>query len=292
MSKQKKPGRSWRFSLPSLSFRLPWLTKLSLPGPFTFRLPLPSSLYFGGGKFVLVSFSMVGVGFLAAMFLLVNTGDADAIYPDPGVYTAPSLIAREKAGPASQTRQINLPAGVRVNDILFENASLGKAGLETAVTIRGTSTAYILVNDLIIKNSEFPCLDFANSQFFTLNATSSVLAAGHTISETASTTLSDITVGSIRGAANYVARDKVVDRIIIRVSSTGTDVIINTMTFDGVKASVGGFDLDWVKAGTVTLENVRVGSDGDVNSADFIINSTVLITNTNENVVDSAIEIR
>jgi hypothetical protein len=202
------------------------------------------------------------------------------------------VAVKQPAQLAGQTRQINLPAGVRVNEILFENISLGKAGLETAVTIRGTSTGYILVDELIIKNSEFPTLDFANSEFFTFTATSTVLVAGHTISDTASTTLSDFTFGSEIGAANYILRDKAVDRLIVWVSSTGTDVIIDKLTFDGVLAHTGGFDLDWVKVGTITLENVRVGDDGDIGSPDFIINPSVFVTNANDGVEDSPINIR
>lgn len=292
MGDEKKRRRSWTFGLPSASFAVPWLKGLRFPGLLSFRLPLPTNIYFGGGKLILGSMSFVAIGFLAAMFTLVNTGDADGIFPAPGLYIAPSMVAVKQSQPVGQTRQINLPAGIRVNEILFENISLGKSGLAASVILRGTSTGYILVDELIIRNSEFPTLDFANGEFFTFNATSTVLAAGHTISDTASTSLSDFTFGSKRGAANYIIRDKVVDRLIVLVSSTGTDVIIDKITFDGVRAHTGGFDLDWVKAGTITLENVRVGDDGNIDSPDFIIHSTILTTNSNDGIVDSPINIR
>jgi hypothetical protein len=134
-------------------------------------------------------------------------------------------------------------------------------------------------------------MDFANSEFYNITATSSVVAAGHTFNMTATTTLADITVGSGRGVASYDAEDMVVDRIIIQCTGT-SDCVIDTITIDGVKTWVGVFDLDYVKAGKLTLEGLRVGDDGDINSADLVMNSTVYFTSVADGVTEAPINIK
>ena len=301
MSDDKKKFRDKKFSLkvPSLpSFKLG-----SLFGAFKFPTfgkltnPFPSGLYLGGGKLIVVSLATVILGFVASMFLLLSTGEQEITWPMSGaVYDAPSMIGTravdiETPMEASQTLQINLPGGIRLDEINLVNISLGKTALATAFQIAGTSTAYIVVDDLIIKNSEFPSMDFANSEFYNITATSSVVAAGHTFNMTATTTLADITVGSGRGVASYDAEDMVVDRIIIQCTGT-SDCVIDTITIDGVKTWVGVFDLDYVKAGKLTLEGLRVGDDGDINSADLVMNSTVYFTSVADGVTEAPINIK
>ena len=108
---------------------------------------------------------------------------------------------------------------------------------------------------------------------------------------TATTTLSDITVGSGRGVATYDAQDMVVDRIIIECTGS-SDCILDTITIDGVKTWVGNFDLDYVKAGTLTMSNLRVGDDGDINSADLVMNATVYYNNVTDGVQEEPINIK
>ena len=261
------------------------------------RLPLPSGVYLGGGKLILFSLGTVALGFVASMFLLISTGEQEITWPMTGAeYNAPSMIGAavvdtETPEEASQTLKINLTGGTRLDKITLKDISLGKAELTTAFQIAGTSTAYIVVDDLIIRNSEFPSMDFANSEFFRINATSTVEAAGHTFEMTATSTIADITVGSARGVASYEAEDMIVDRIIIESSGTG-NVVIGQLILDGVKTWTGNFDLDYVKAGTLTLQNLRVGDDGDINSADLVINSTVYYTSVVDGVVEKPINIK
>jgi hypothetical protein len=277
-----------------------WSRPRSLSLPFIgLRIPILGGLYLGGGKILLVSMSTVAIGFLLGVVLLISKGDQELVWPAAGAqYTAPSLIGarvvdRETPSEISQTLQINLPGGIRINRIHLKNVSLGKTGLATAVQISGTSTAYILIDDLIIRNSSFPTMDFANSEFFSIIATTSVEAAGHTFAMTASSTIADITIGSARGTITYDAENMVVDRIIITALLGATsDVIIDELILDGVNASVGAFDLDWVKAGTVTLENLKVGDDGDINSADLVMNSTVWFNSVVDGVVEKPINIK
>jgi hypothetical protein len=241
----------------------------------------------------------VALGFIAAMFVLVSSGDQEITWPMVGAsYDAPSMIGspvvdREFPADRSQTLQINLPAGIRLDEVSFTNVSLGKNGITDAFQIAGTSTSdLITIDTLIIKNSEFPTMDWANGDIYTLTATSSVVAAGHTFSMTMASTTNDVVIGSGRGAVSYIAKDMVVDRILITQSTTGGDVLIDTMILDGVRAWSGAFNADYFEIGRLILENVRIGDDGDINSADFIINSSVSINTVNDGVVEEPVFIR
>ena len=285
------------FNFPKISINTSKLGTFKFPSLRNIRIPFPTNIYLSGSKLIIGSLSTVVLGFIAATFVFINTGNAEIVYPQPGQYIVPSKVGQAMIDPEfpadkSQTLQLNIPPGTRLNKVTFKNVSLGKSGLTTAFQINGTSTAYIVVDELIIKNSEFPSMDFANADFFKVNATSSVEAAGHTFSPTVTTTLSDFTIGSVRGAADYVAEDMVVDRIIIQASAGGADILISQLVLDGVKASVGNFDLDYAKAGTLEMAGLRVGDDGDINSADLVINTSVNVTSVQDGVVESAIYIR
>ena len=283
---------------PKVKVRMPKLS-MRLPRFWHFRIPLPGGVYMGGGKLIIGSLSTVGLGFLASLFLLINTGEAAITWPMSGAaYEAPSMLGmpivdEEQPGVASQTLQLNLPSGIRLDTVTFKNVSLGKSNLTNAFELQGTTTAYIVVDEIEIKGgSEFPTMDWANSEFYDLVATSSVEAAGHTMNVTMSTTTAQITIGSTRGSAQYQAEDMIVDRVIIKASTGGSDILIRKLILDGVKASVGAFDADYVKAGKITFSDLRVGDDGNINSADAVWNSSVSVTNLTDGIVDKPVWIR
>jgi hypothetical protein len=283
--------RNFTFSIPNINVRFSGLARI--------RLPLPGGIYLGGGKLIVGSLSTVALGFIAAMFVLVSSGDQEITWPMVGAsYDAPSMIGspvvdREFPADRSQTLQINLPAGIRLDEVSFTNVSLGKNGITDAFQIAGTSsTDLITIDTLIIKNSEFPTMDWANGDIYTLTATSSVVAAGHTFSMTMASTTNDVVIGSGRGAVSYIAKDMVVDRILITQTTSGGDVLIDTMTLDGVRAWTGAFNADYFEIGRLILENVRIGDDGDINSADFIINSSVNVNTVNDGVLEEPVFIR
>ena len=280
-----------QFRIPSLIVRLPRL--------WTFSLPLPGGIYLGGGKLIVASLSTVAIGFLASMFILISSGDQEITWPMLGAsYEAPSMIGSrvvdaEFPADVSQTLQINIPAGLRLDEVSFTNVSLGKSGITDAFQLTGTSTTDLMTIDtLIIRNSEFPTMDWANGDIYTLTATSSVVAAGHTFSPTMSSTTNDVVIGSGRGATSYIAEDMVVDRIIVQQTTTGGDVLIDTMTLDGVKAWTGAFNADYFEIGRLILENVRIGDDGDIDSADLVLNSSVSVNTVHDGVVEEPVWIR
>jgi len=253
----------------------------------------------GGGKLILGSLSIVAIGFVASMFVLINSGDQQITFPMTGAsYTAPNHVGNRIVDPEfpadrSQTLQINMPAGIRMDVVKFENISLGKAGLTDAFQLSGTSTTDVItIDELIIRNSEFPTMDWANGDIYKINATSSVVVAGHTFSPTMSSTTNDVVIGSGRGATSYEAKDMVVDRILLIQTTSGGDVIIDKLILDGVRAWTGAFNADYFEIGTLTLENVRIGDDGDINSADLIINTSVKVNSVADGVVEEPVFIR
>ena len=289
-----------KIKTPAIRFRLPAITA-KLPRFWHFRVPLPGGVYMGGGKLIVVSLSTVAVGFIASMFLLISTGDQEITFPMAGAeYDAPSMVGnrvvdREFPAEASQTLKLNLPAGLRVDKIHFEDIELGKGGLSDSFQLSGTSTSdRITIETLTIKDSAFPTMDFSNSSIHTINATNTVWTAGHTVSPTLGTSTA-VRVGSSRGAVSYQASDMVVDRILILMSATTTpasDVYVHEVLLSNVDAYTGGFNLDWATIGTLNLENVMVGDDGDINASDFFINSSVTTNTIYDGIVDMPIDIR
>ena len=280
-----------KFNTPNLRMRLPRF--------WGFRVPIGGGVHLGGGKLILGSMSVVAIGFIASMFVLISSGEQQITFPDTGaVYNAPGhigtrIVDEEFPAYKSQTLQINMPAGIRMDVVKFENISLGKAGLTDAFQLSGTSTTDVItIDELIIRNSEFPTMDWANGDIYSIVATTSVVVAGHTFSPTMASTTNDVVIGSGRGATSYEAKDMVVDRILLIQTTTGGDVIIDKLILDGVRAWTGAFNADYFEIGTLTLENVRIGDDGDINSADLIINDTVKVNSVLDSVVEEPVFIR
>ena len=105
-------------------------------------------------------------------------------------------------------------------------------------------------------------------------------------------TTNDVVIGSGRGATSYIAKDMTIDRILITQSTTGGDVLIDTMTLDGVRAFTGAFNADYFEIGRLILQNVRIGDDGDINSADLVINSSVSVNTVADGVLEEPVFIR
>ena len=287
-----------KISSPKIKFGIPNLTA-KLPRFWHFKIPFPGGVYLGGGKLIIGSLSAVAIGFLASLFLLVSSGEQQIQFPMLGAsYEAPSMVGSpivdaEFPADRSQTLQLNIPQGTRLDLIKFENISLGKGGLTDAFQLTGTSTTDMLtIDEVIIEDSEFPTMDLANGYIYLFNATSSVVVDGHTFSPTMASSTNDVRVSSTRGAVSYEAKDMVVDRIIIRQTTTGGDVLIKKLHLKNVNAWNGAFNGDYFEIGTLTLKNVRIGDDGDIDTAAFVVNSSVDVNTMNDGVVEEPVMIR
>jgi len=285
-----------KINLPRLGFKFPRF--------WSFKIPLPGGVHMGGGKLILGSLSVVGIGFLASLFLLMSTGESEIIWPAKGaMYDAPSKIGQvltneepEQAAVPSQTLEIQAVGGTRLSEVNLSNISLGKTGLNTAsFQIAGLSqTDSILIDEVIFKNSEFPSFSIATSNIYKLVASTDVICAGHTFSSVTDTSINDITIGSARGAADYTAADMTVDRILIKQTGAGGtgDVLIGKVIVDGVKSWIGPLEISNTEIGTLTFENVRIGDDGNIDTSDCVIANTVKTVTVLDGVVEKPIFIR
>jgi len=287
-----------KLSTPSLKVGFS-MGSFNLPKFWSFRVPIGGGIYMGGGKLIVGSLSAVAIGFLASLFLLVSSGEQQIQFPMLGAsYEAPSMVGHaivdaEFPADRSQTLQLNIPQGTRLDLVKFENISLGKGGLTDAFQLTGTSTTdMITIEEVVIEDSEFPTMDWASGYIYTINATSSVVAAGHTFSPTMASTTNDVSMSSTRGAVTYDAKDMTVDRIIIRQTTTGGDVLIKKLHLKNVNAWTGAFNADYFEIGSLTMKNVRIGDDGDIDSADLVINSTVEVNTLNDGVQEQPVFIR
>ena len=276
--------------------------KMGLPRFWSFRIPLGGGIHLGGGKLIIGSMSVVAIGFIASMFVLISSGDQQITFPMTGAsYVAPGhigtrIVDEEFPADRSQTLQINMPAGIRLDEVILKDISLGKAGLTDAFqigfgTFASTSTDRITIDELIIRNSSFPTMDFANGSIYSILIATSTIADGHTINVTMATG-TQVSMASGRGSTSYVAENMVVDRIILLQSSGSGDVLIDRLILDNVHAWTGGFNADWFEIGSLVIENTKIGLDANINTADFVINSTVFINNMTDGTKEQPIIIR
>jgi len=276
--------------LPQLG--LPYLRLLT-----AIHIPIPKMIRVGGFRAALMSLVLVAGGFGAA-FALVMHGTSDVpTWPTPGaVYALPNIngqrLAPDETSPmeASQTLQINLASGVRLSNLTLNNLDLGKAGLTDCVAIQRTTntTGWLYVDNWVMTNVSAPSLDFANVE--TANLVLSAYTDGHAMDATIDSTITDMNIISTRGSGVFTAQDSVVDRVIIEMHG---DAIIGTLTMTDVACSVGGFNVDYVKAGAITMDATSKFGDGDgINTADFTINSTVKARTITDNLVDTPITVK
>lgn len=289
--------KKFSFSIPRI--KLPSLSRLA-----GLRIPLPNGLYLGGGKLIVGGFGTVVIGFVASTFILMESGTPDIAYPQAGaVYTVPSRIGEpvlgyrdmgEISSDANQTLQINIPGGSRISDMVFSDVSLGKTGLANSIEISGTSVQKIVIDDLRIINSSFPTMQVSGAtRMHTITISSGVEVAGHTFLATLSTTdVVDVSVGSQRGAGDYNAKDMIVDRILIKLTGGSGDAIIDNLTFDNVNANIGKAVIENVDVGEFFMQNVQIGDDADINSADFIIDNTVKYRSMSDGTVEKPIKVQ
>jgi len=302
----KERMRKLRISMPSLrrpGFRLPGLrmnSAVRVKSSFNLNRYVPKfALRLGGTKAVFGSLALVGVAFAAAMFLVIEkTTDNIPMWPEAGAaYALPSEVGLplppedEIPADANHTLQVTLAADARISELTFKDMDLGKAGLTDCVSIErdsGNSSGYLWVDEFVINNVSAPSFDMANVEVATLALAGSV--DGHTNSSTLNSTISEITILSTRGSGKFVAESGAVDRIVVMFLA---DANISTLTFDNVKCSVGGWDIDHVKAGSISQDATSRFGDGDgINVADYVVNQTVSYRTSTDSLVDTPINVR
>ena len=290
-----------KFKLGPKTFSMPstWLPQLKLPQLkllTAIRIPIPKALKVGGGRAALVSILVVAGGFGASFALVINGTSNVPTWPEAGaVYALPNTngqrLAPDTETPmeASQTLQINLGNGVRLDKLELTRLDLGKAGLTDSFAVTGVTGAQVNVGLITIRNSSAPSLDWANIETGCISLAGNV--DGHTNAISVDSTISNLVIDSDRGAGTYIAADSTVDRVII--NTVGGDATIGEILIDDVDSSVGGWNWDFIKAGCIVLENSNTFGDGSgINSASAVFNSTIKARVITDNLVDTPVSVR
>ena len=257
-------------------------------------------LKFGGGRAALMSILVVAGGF-GASFALVISGTNDVpTWPEAGaVYSLPNLngqrLAPDESDPAtrSQTLQINLADGVRLDKLELKNLDLGKAGLTNSFEVSRTSGvtgAMVHVGLITIKNSSAPTLDWANIETGCISLAGNV--DGHTNAVQIDATIPTLVIDSDRGSGSYIAQDSTVDRVIINTNGDN-GATIGEIIIDDVDASVGAWDWDYIRAGCIVLENSNTfGNATGINVPSAVFNSSIKARVITDNLVDTPVSVK
>jgi len=286
------------FSIPSA--RLPKLNLPQLRFVSWLRIPLPTTLRFGSAKAGLTSLVVVGIGFAGTLFLVIAGTDSEKLWPEAGAeYALPNVVGNplppdpETPSIINQTLRINLADGVRLDKLHLKNLDLGKSGLTNSFEINrttGVTGAFVNVGLFTITNSSAPTLDWANMEVGTLSLGAHV--DGHTNSSVINSTISHLVIDSDRGSGSYVAENSTVDRVIINLNGD-SGATIGELIVDDVDASVGAWDFDYLKVGTLTMDSSNKFGDGSgINSASAVFNDTVKSRSITDNLVDTPIKVQ
>ena len=262
-----------RFNIPQFKF-MSWVS-----------VPIPKALRIGGAKMGLTSLAVVAIGFAGTIFMVVAGTNTEVLWPEAGAeYALPNVVGNplppdpETPSVINQTLRINLADGVRLDKLHLKNLDLGKSGLTNSFEINRTSGvtgAFVNVGLFTITNSSAPTLDWANMEVGTLNLGARV--DGHTNSSVINSTISHLVIDSDRGSGSYVAENSIVDRVIINLNGDN-GATIGELIVDGVTASVGAWDFDYLKVGTLTMDGTnQFGNGTGINSASAVFNDTCLL---------------
>ena len=270
---------------------LPYLKLLT-----AIRIPIPKMIRVGGGRAALMSILVVAGGFGASFALVINGTNDVPPWPEAGaVYALPDIngqrLAPDASDPAtrSQTLQINLANGVRLDKLHLKNLDLGKAGLDKSLYVTGVTGAQVDVGLITVRNSSAPTMDWSR-----INAGCIQIAGemdGHTNAMTVDATIPNLVVDSDRGAGTYVAENSQVDRIIVQ--TTGGTATIGEILIDDVDASVGAWTWEGINAGCIVVENNnKFGNGTGINVASVVMNNTVKSRSITDNVVETPISVK
>ena len=277
---------------PGMSF----LNALRIPHP-KFRIEL------SGMRGVGLTLGVVALGFgLAFAFVVVATDDTP-VWPESGAEYALPDIFGDKLEPdpdtpsqASQTLRVGFKDKSRLDKVVFKNMDLGKADLTNSFQVMRNATtgvtgsaAYLWIGEIIIKNSSAPTLAWDNMDVGTI-----VLGAkvdGHTQEIQFDQTVPEIIIDSDRGSGTYEASGDV-DRIILQINGNN-GASIGVLEIDNVDASVGAWDWDYIKAGSITMDNTNeFGNGTGIDTASATFGTGISSRQVTDTMVDTPISVR
>ena len=286
------------FSIPSA--RLPKFNIPQLRFMAALHIPFPKRLQFGSARVGFVSLGVVAIGFAGTLFLVIAGTTSEKLWPEAGAeYSLPDIVGNplppdpETPAMVNHTLRINLADNVRLDKLHLKTLDLGKSGLTNSFEINRTSGvtgAWVNVGVFTITNSSAPTLDWANMEVGSLHLGAKV--DGHENSAVLNSTISSLVIDSDRGSGSYVAENSVVDRVIINLNGDN-GATIGEIIVDGVTSSVGAWDFDYLKVGTLTMDSSnKFGNGTGINSASAVFNDTVKARSITDNLVDTPIKVQ
>jgi len=104
-------------------------------------------------------------------------------------------------------------------------------------------------------------------------------------------TIPVVIIDSDRGAGTYTAEDSVVDRVVISMGTNGAT--IGELIIEDVDASVGAWDWDYIKAGSITMDSTNsFGNGTGINSASATFGNDISARIVTDNLVDTPISVK
>lgn len=275
-----------RFSAP----RFPGISLLN-----ALHIPVPSFRFdLSGWKGIGTAFGVVGLAFGVAFSFVVATTDDTPMWPEAGAaYTLPSTIGTplspdpETPAQKSQTLEVRLADGTRLEKLEVD-LQMGKAGLTDCIAIeRAAGTGYLWVDTFTMDKLVAPTLSLSASYIHQLTLSGNT--DGHHTGPVQNSTTPDITIESLRESGVFTSTGSGrVDRLLISLLG---DAYIKDVSITG-KCSVGAVDLDFIKAGTLSLLNVSIGDDGNVNTAAVDVDSGTTVHSVTDGFNDKPIVVK
>ena len=287
------------FSIPSA--RLPKLNLPQLRFVSWLRIPLPTTLRFGSAKAGLTSLVVVGIGFAGTLFLVIAGTDSEKLWPESGAeYALPNVVGNplppdpETPDQVNHTLIVNLADKSRLDRLVLKNLDLGKESLSESFSVERTSgatgsLAYLWIGSIVITNSSAPTLAWDNMEAGSISLAARV--DGHTQEMSVDSTIPLVIVDSDRGAGTYTAENSVVDRVVITMNTNGAS--IGELIIDDVDASVGAWDWDYIKAGSITMDATNsIGNGTGINTSSATWGSDIKARIVTDALVDTPISVK
>ena len=287
--------KRWKLIIKSRSFRFPRFTKMpSIRSPKLGRFPrvgmANSRIKYVIFGTVCLSMAAVSVGmYFAVRDVMGSTYDwpkPGAVYSDlPTGGTLGQELPQYEDGTDNQTLAVVLAANTRLENLTVD-LQMGKSGADCISIERASgTTGYLYVDTFTMDGLVAPTLVMSNSEvhYMTLSGNTD----GHHTGPTQDSTIPSIEIGSLYGASAYNAEGRV-DRLLVTLMG---DAIIKTGSITG-KCSVGPVDLDYIKAGQLSLTNVKIGDDGSIATAAVDIDSSTKVYTLSDSFTDQPIIVK
>ena len=160
--------------------------------------------------------------------------------------------------------------------------------MERSTGVTG-SLAYLWSGSITITGSSAPTLAWDNMEAGSISLAARV--DGHTQEMTVDSTIPVVIIDSDRGAGTYTAENSVVDRVVISMGTNGAT--IGELIIDDVDASVGAWDWDYIKAGSITMDATNsIGNGTGINTSSATWGSDIKARIVTDALVDTPISVK